>query len=248
MASDNKQPGVTLLHSTLRFDPVRESYIIEAIDRLKSQGKLTDYLNDLFRLAFETPELINTNTALLDMMASYGVSPCAKEFFEEKAKEITEMHHKIDEIYQMCLEMYTLTKFGKSIGLDKKSQNMARAEFMLERQVNEICHKLGIVDKNVFKSAKIPNIEQQSENILDYIITHYDGIVKEISADVTPVKVPVAYQFDTLPIPDVESENEVDKQEKTTEKSGQNTEFGDDVLETFDECGDSAGILSLFDF
>ena len=237
---------VVKMNGNLRFDPIREDYIIEKLDWLRSHNKLSNYINTLLRLSFETPELLNQNVELLEKLQSYGVSPCAKEFFDEKSKEVTEMHRKVDAIYQMCSEMYTLVKFGKALGLDRKVESTARAEFMLERQITDMCRTLGIADRNTFQSVKIPNVEEQAAKSLEYIITHYDGIVQEIKADMSPVSIPVAYQFDNTP--KVEVPKAVEQVADKADDEDEYIDFGVEAAKTFDDTADVGGILDMFDF
>ena len=158
------------LGGTLDFDPNREKYIVDKINELSGSGQLCKYLKTLIRLAFETPEAIGKTDKLVNELIEIGGTPCAREFFANGNKEIAEMHRKIDEIYDMCLQMYTLCQFGKVTGLEKRVENTAKAEFMLERQVNKMCETLGIRDMRVFESCKITNVEGKSADILEYII------------------------------------------------------------------------------
>lgn len=182
-------PGEYRLGGMLRFDPDREGHIVDKLNELSDSHRLSQYLIILIRLAFETPEKIGETDHLIESMVKLGMSPCAKEFYDGCRKEISDMHKKIDAIYDMCLKMYTLSEFGKCIGLEGKAKNMARAEFMCERQLSQLCDKLGIREKGIFESAKLTSIEGKSAEILEYIINHYDGAVSEIKVEYTPVNI-----------------------------------------------------------
>ena len=128
--------GEYRLGGMLRFDPDREGYIVDKLDELSKSHRLSQFLMILIRLAFESPESIGRSERLIDSLDRMGMTPCAKEFFDQGRQEIASMQQKVDAIYEMCLQMYTLSQFGKTIGLEEKSKNMARAEFMCERQIN----------------------------------------------------------------------------------------------------------------
>lgn len=215
-----KEDSSRRLGGTLDFDPNREKYIVDKINELSGSGQLSKYLQTLIRLAFETPEAIGRTDKLVNELIALGGTPCAREFFANGNKEIAEMHRKIDEIYNMCLQMYTLCQFGKVTGLEKKVENTAKAEFMLERQVDRLCDTLGIRDMRLFESCKITSVESKSADVLEFIINHYDGIVNEIKTEHTPM---------TITIPQIEQVNTVISKSNDTKETDNSSNNSSDI-------------------
>ena len=198
----------TTLGGNITFDPVREPYVIDTIDYLKEEREFGHFLRDMLRIMFESPETITNSFKLFNMMAGYNISPMGKKFFDDQAKVVNDMHTKVDAMYKMCLEMYTLVKMGKHIGLEDKVENMATAQFMLERQINEMCRNMGIYDKSVFESKKTQNIEQVAGDALEFIVNHYDSVVSELKSGIGYTAMP-AQMVATNQIPMQTNQNPV---------------------------------------
>ena len=129
---------------------------------------------------------------ILRRISAYGLSDRANSFYEQKNKEVKEMKDKIDAIYSMVLELYTLVKFGKRLGIEKRVENCARAEYLVERDMLKLLNGLGLsMGSSPFESAKIDTVQRKADDVLEYIIQSYDGIIKEIEASVKPVTVEV---------------------------------------------------------
>ena len=256
-----KEDSSRRLGGTLDFDPNREKYIVDKINELSGSGQLSKYLQTLIRLAFETPEAVGRTDKLVNEVIALGGTPCAREFFSNGNKEIAEMHRKIDEIYNMCLQMYTLCQFGKVTGLEKKVENTAKAEFMLERQVDRLCDTLGIRDMRLFESCKIASVESKSADVLEFIINHYDGIVNEIKAEHTPVTITIPQisqvntvveaasnngvttkQTDKESVPD-NSDNSVENTSEETDDNDTAIDFGD----VFKKNANMSALKFMFD-
>lgn len=177
------------LGSTLVFDKEKEKDIIDLVNTATNQHKLGEILSHLLRIWFETPEKLMEPSneiikAIMDM-EKYGMTPRRYEFFDEVSKEIEDMKNKVDEIYEMCREMHTLAKFGKRLGLEEKANNMLMAEFMAEKQLTDLCNKLGIDNVNhTFISNKLEDANQKSEDTLEYILTSYDSIINELKSTI----------------------------------------------------------------
>ena len=239
------EAGEYRLGGMLRFDPNREGYIVDKLDELSKSHRLSQFLMVLIRLAFESPESIGKSDKLIADLDRMGMTPCAQEFFDKGRQDIAKMQQKVDAIYEMCLQMYTMSQFGKTIGLEDKAKNMARAEFICERQINQLCDILGIREKSTFKSAKFDSVENRSADILEYIINSYDGIVQEIKAEAAPV---------TIMIPEVKAISsgivEVGKTIETKDNKSDDDEVIDfGVMEAPQTpFGDTADLSALEDF
>lgn len=181
------------LGATLSYNTEKEKDIIEVVDALRSQHKLGDFISNILRVAIEQPELIEKSGVSL---SGYGVTPDREKFFNDVKKQLLEMMRKINEIYDMSIKMYSLTQFNKQIGLEQKSLNLVSAQFILQKQVNEICHSLGISSLGeTYASNKMYDVARQTDEVLEYLITTYDGIVGEIRQNSSIIK----EQYNTTP-------------------------------------------------
>lgn len=206
--TDANKEYVTL-GGTISFDKNRDGHIIEWLKSKRQSHKITDEIEILIKIFFENPEDYVYRAEELAKLTSLGITPAASKFYTGANKKVAEMHEKVDKIYNMCLEMYTLAKFGKSTGLDKKAENVAIAQFLAQKQIKDMCEALGIRDMQVFESNKIPNIEEKADNALEFILTHYDGIVKELVISQQPNVVQISAPAEgatqpTLGVDDIE--------------------------------------------
>ena len=183
----------------MSFHPEKEKYIIDALEKLNSSNALGDYMEALVRLTMDNPEDIGRNPEFLAKVKSFGLTPVAKHHYDECRQATAEMKRKVDAIYDMCLKMLTLCQFGKMLGIEDKAQNSARAQFILEKQLNEFMYNLGIDNVSAFESCKITNIKDKADDILEYIINTYDGIVQEIKAEQGQVRVVSVENTDRQP-------------------------------------------------
>lgn len=238
------------LGGTLKFDPVSEKYIVDKIDELSKSNSLSTFLINLIRIAFDNPDKLKREKdlkTLMDFMEKGGMTPLAEAHYNESKRQTLEMKHKIDEIYDMCLKMYTLSQFGKIVGLEDKTKNTARAEFVLERHLNQLRDILGVRSYSLFESAKTLSIEAKSTEILDYIITHYENIIDEIKADVSiTVPVGVSGVVQQVAYTSPEPNNEKSKAEETDTKkikvedldTGAPIDVGDGPISVEDDLSD----------
>lgn len=184
----------------LAFDPIKEKYIVERLDDLARSRKLGPLLSDIVRVVFDDPKQLNYEAnmqKLLSEIKSLGMHPNTYDFFEQKNKEMAALKQRVDAIYTMVLQIYTLAMFGKRLGLEEQAKNSARAEFMLERQIEHMMTSLGMTYNRVlFESIKTDTVEKKAADMLEYLIKSYDGVIKEIVAEAQPQKV-------EIPIPEV---------------------------------------------
>ena len=166
------------LGATICYDKEREQDIINQLDKLKSQHKLGDLITNLIRIAFEHPKELRELGLRVE---NYGLSDNRREFFNGIEKKILEMSKKVNGIYDMAVKMYSLALFNKKIGLEQKSINLLQAQFILQKQINELCTILGVSNLgHTFESNKLYNVAKNVDEILEFIINYYDGIVDEI--------------------------------------------------------------------
>ena len=194
---------------TLKFDRDREGYILDGIKRVSKSHAITDYIEMILKMCFENPQAMIKNEKYIQMLVDSGITPMAKEFFDKATKEVNDMHNKIDEIYNMCIELKALAMFGKRTGLDQRADNMLTARFLAERQLMELCSKLGIRDMKTFEENKIFSVEDKAAVVLEYILNSYDGEVREIVTSATPVI--VKEQQDTSKTSTFVTEDEIEE-------------------------------------
>lgn len=196
MPKDDRRVG-----SKLDFDEEREAYIIERVDALKSTHKFGRYVSNLIRIAMTDPKKLRDSSelnSLLEETERYGMYPETAKFFNGISKELGELQNKVNSIYDMCLKMYTLSLFGKRLGLDKSVEPTLAASFLLERHITTLYNKLGLTGTSkVFESDKVHSVEEKAEEILEYIIKTYDGITSEIVQMATPNVVNASTKFDS---------------------------------------------------
>ncbi len=117
------------------------------------------------------------------------------------------------------MKVYTLAQFGKRLGLEGKAKNLLMSEFILEKQVNDLCDTLGVDNLNhVFNSNKFEVAKERAEQSLEYIVESYDNIVqelrrnifKEIELQVKPLELevnPVELELKGLAIENINTTN-----------------------------------------
>lgn len=188
------------LNSTIQFDETTERDIIELISSLNSCHKTGQFIGTLIRLAVDNPEVLKRsdetgryNTSeMYNYLSTNSLSKNRAEFLNGVYKEVLDIKNKVDDIYKMALEMRTMAQFGKQIGIEDRSKNTMRAGFLLEKQLGELEHKLGVKftgDDSIFMSNKLNTSDKVVSDIVEYIINTYGGIADEIKASLAPVQV-----------------------------------------------------------
>lgn len=228
------------LNSTIQFDENAEKDIIELISNLNSCHKTGQFVGTLIRLAVDNPEVLkkadNTGRYNIGELYSYlntsTLSRNRAEFFSTLYKDVLELKEKVDSIYKMSLELRTLAQFGKQIGIEERSKNTMRAGFLLEKQVSEIQNKLGTQfggEDSIFMSNKLNTSDKVVNDIMEFIINTYSGIVEEIKDSISiPVvqAIPIqqaqqAQQAQQVAQPEQTTQAEQPVEEKTSTKEKQ---------------------------
>lgn len=174
------------LGSTLNFDGEKERDIVEFIEQLNSSHKTGQFLSCLIRLAFDNPEIVKRGvkteqSELLSQIDRLGMSETRKKFMTAVNSEITEMKKKVDSIYDMATKMYMLALAGNRLGIEKKSDNTLLANFVLERQLQEINDRLGTNSVNtVFASNKLDKEHEKASEYMEFIINSYKSLFDEL--------------------------------------------------------------------
>lgn len=174
------------LSSVMNFDEEREKDLIEQMEELKGCHKLGDFIAICVRICFENPILFSQAGYSLDSLSS-KITKERENFFKSVDRQVREMQAKVDKVYDMAFKLHSLALFGKKLGLEEKSKQLLSSTFLLEKQATELSRLLGVGDiTKVWESNKTQNVSEQAENILEYIIEAYDGIVDEIKASSQP--------------------------------------------------------------
>lgn len=215
--------GEIRLNGKIAFDPVKEQYMADAMNEMSAHHTISAFLERLAKIAFDNPEYLERPEKLkelMEFMSKGGMTPRAEAFYSEAKKDIAEIKDKVNAIYDMCLKLYTLAAFADVIGLKARTENLARAEFLIERQVSSICDRMGIRDYKKFSSGSYLELDKKSGDILEYIIDHYSGVVSEIKSDMAYIQQPVVVANTQTQITEQAAKNEQPVKNEQIKESG----------------------------
>ena len=231
---------------TLKFDAEKEADIVEKVKALSNSHKLGDLVANLLRIAFESPELLEDRAKLIssvNRIQQLGMSQNRHEYYLSINKEMESLRKKIDEIYSMSYKVYTLALMNKLLNIEKQAENSLMATFILERQVENITRTLGIDSiGHIFESNRLESTKNKAEDVLEYIVNTYSGIVAEIRANV------VTSQSDNALLVKRYGEREEDKgiikdEHKTEDNRGDTIE--DEEIELVDKRDDNELVINI---
>lgn len=172
------------LGATLKFNTEKEQDIIMTVDGLKQKHKLGAFISNIIRAAVEHPEVFEQAGV---KVSEGGMSNERKDFFDKANADIIQMGKKIDRIYQMGVEILSLAKANKMLGIEDKGNNLMRAQFVLQKQMNEMCRTLGI-ETLLYESNMEDNISRTVDEVMEFLVEAYDGIFTELKLDAVRVK------------------------------------------------------------
>lgn len=176
------------LGSVLTFDTDKEQDLITAANKLNQTHRMGEFMSHIFRLAMDNPELIKTESGelkygrLMDAMSRVGMSPERYKFFKGINEELKLVKDRVDSVYNMAFDMYSLARLGKRLGLEGKAANLLSASFIVEKQSRELSDILG-TPLDVFDSNKILEVSNKSDKVLEYILETYESLLGELSSD-----------------------------------------------------------------
>lgn len=169
------------LGATISFNKENERDIIAQLESLKKRHKLGEFISNAIRIVFEHPELLEEQDTSLE---KFGLTENRQQFFDAISKEVNALKVKVDKIYKIATEIYTLTQFNKKIGLEERAKNILCAQFILQKQTRELCNILGVSQiSSTYASEKLFDINKNVDETLEFIINYYDGIVSEIKSN-----------------------------------------------------------------
>ena len=239
------------LNSTIQLDENTEKDIIELLSSLNSSHRTGQFVGTLLRLAVDNPDILKrtgdgryVTGELYNSLGTAGISKNRAEFLTGIYKEVNDLKDKVDEIYKMTLEMKTLAQFGKQIGLEDRSQNSMRAGFLLEKQLNDFRHKIGAefsTENKAYLSNKLNAADLVVDDVMEYIINTYGGIVEEIKSAMT---VPVQVQTIQVPVQTTQQTDATVQNETVNEIPSEKTDTDNSVEKVKDSQSTS---MSVFD-
>lgn len=230
--------GILNRGPVIKLDPIKERELYKKLDEMSSSRKLGDLVTHLIRLAFESPEVFGSGKEVSELIAkmnSLGMTPTRYEYFKQMAKEVEKLRERVDKIYEMAYKIYLLSLMNKYMGLESKADNSLKAAFILERQIDQMCTTLGISDMNhIFASNKLETTHEKADAAFEYIIESYDGIIKEIKAEISQ---PVSISNVVVDQPISNSSNGEATDMIQTQKDVENTD--DDYIELVEKPDDT---------
>lgn len=183
---------VVRVDCNVAFDENQEADIIKSIEELKSSHRLGKLMASIIRLAYDNPEILCNDGngfqkgRVTTRMEEIGISFNRYAYLNQLKDEVNSIKTKVDTMYEMIMKTYTLALMGKHLGLEDKAHNELCAQFILEKQVKELQDLLGVsLISATFESNKVHKKEELAEDVLEYIINAYSGIVDEISNNLT---------------------------------------------------------------
>lgn len=202
------------LASMLSFDDKQEADIVNLVESLNASHRMGEFMSNLIRLAFDNPEIIektpNGQVAfgnLMRVIANYGRTPDRKVYVDAQNKQLLAMQEKVDAIYNMCMQMYTMAEAGKILGFESKVENMIIAEFALEQQLGKLKQYLGAECVNkAFASNRINNVKENAADNLEYIVSCYEPIINALKQELKVKELEIKVKELEIPVKTVEIE------------------------------------------
>ena len=163
----------TIRGGSMTFDADKEKDIIGYLEGLAGSRDLGVFIANLIRAAFD-----NDRTAFQNITST--LSAYRTEYFKRLAQEVKEQDRKIDEVYEMCSDLYGLARMNKVMGLESKAENMLSSQFILQRQQNELKRLLGVDNLNTpYVSDKLLNEAEKADKVMGFIMEVYEPMIAE---------------------------------------------------------------------
>ena len=166
------------LIATLSVDENKEKDLVDHIESLKERHKLGEFVTAALRVCWEHPEYLKESGYKGD---TYGMTQERARFIQGISNNLSDLHKKVDAIYDMTVQLKTLAMMGKRLGLEQRSENSLRSAFLIQKQADELARLLGVSTlQPVWASNKMEIEQKKVEDIIETIITSYDGIIGEL--------------------------------------------------------------------
>lgn len=169
------------ISSVLKFDSEKEKDIIDIVENLALKRKLGEFIAKAIRIVVD-----NQNLSDNKHVEEYGLTESRAKYFKNLESITQDMKGKTDKVFEMAYNLCMLGKFNKYLGIDEQANNLLQAQFILQRQINNLCETLGVDSlKHIYESNKLIDIAKKADESFEYIIDNYGSIVDEIKSRVS---------------------------------------------------------------
>lgn len=187
------------------YDKETEQDLANVITSLSSSHRLGEFISYMFRMAVEDPTILENKDGVVkygtvtEKLKALGHTDKRRKQLEELADKIFDVKLEADKIYKMCYEMHLLAQINKLTGIEEKADRTMMKEFMLERELKDICSEIGV--SATFYKDMLDREHKKEEDSLTYILKAYGSIIDDLKEQVERLK--------NTPSAEVAEDNEV---------------------------------------
>lgn len=170
------------------YDTETEQDLANVIKSLSSSHRLGEFISYMFRMAIEDPTILENKDGVVkygtvtEKLKSLGHTDKRRKQLEELADKIFDVKLEADKIYKMCYEMHLLAQINKLTGIEEKADRTMIKEFMLERELKDICSEIGT--SAIFYKDMLDREHKKEEDSLTYILKAYGSIIDDLKEQV----------------------------------------------------------------
>ena len=170
------------------YDTETEQDLANVIKSLSSSHRLGEFISYMFRMAIEDPTILENKDGVVkygtvtEKLKSLGHTDKRRKQLEELADKIFDVKLEADKIYKMCYEMHLLAQINKLTGIEEKADRTMIKEFMLERELKDICSEIGT--SATFYKDMLDREHKKEEDSLTYILKAYGSIIDDLKEQV----------------------------------------------------------------
>jgi len=97
---------------------------------------------------------------------------------DDLVKQIRDMEERVQAVEEVGLKILSAVRFGKFLGVEDRIKNNMSAKFILDKQIKKLKEIIG--SDNINCETYIRRLEDQAEEILEFLIETYTPIIDEI--------------------------------------------------------------------
>lgn len=174
------------------YDTETEQDLANVIKSLSSSHRLGEFISYMFRMAIEDPTILENKDGVAkygtvtEKLKALGHTDKRRKQLEELADKIFDVKLEADKIYKMCYEMHLLAQINKLTGIEEKADRTMIKEFMLERELKDICSEIGT--SAIFYKDMLDREHKKEEDSLTYILKAYGSIIDDLKEQVEKLK------------------------------------------------------------
>lgn len=174
------------------YDTETEQDLANVIKSLSSSHRLGEFISYMFRMAIEDPTILENKDGVVkygtvtEKLKALGHTDKRRKQLEELADKIFDVKLEADKIYKMCYEMHLLAQINKLTGIEEKADRTMIKEFMLERELKDICSEIGT--SAIFYKDMLDREHKKEEDSLTYILKAYGSIIDDLKEQVEKLK------------------------------------------------------------